>query len=797
MQGYKFINIKIQTALIKQMAYSYLFDIFFSSPNIFVTPLINLFYKDINSENSRQDFLNYLNQDNRLFNGFLEELNSTKYGSKPLKYIYLTCLLNKDMSANFENLSDSEIETIGLKNLRDIFFYAFFDCLKKINDEYKFVYDPASSFTLNKDFAGSLGNSINGLINNALYIETLLKNGYPIFNSISDYKKVTNSLLQSPKSNDISYIGVDSTTKLDYGLVAPHRSATIGSKGSEYNYTQAVLSKDVNNFLYFNNLQGIVGSFYYKIKDVIPVELDCGADARKNPIIISRYQSGPLTEKAIEVFCVQQYYDWKINDSYRSLEQFIFYRQPSTTKILNSGIGINGNIQQKPFDVENFYGMKFLKRDEILNLQKDLLKSGKQEGFIAFIPVRKVDDNFINKFNNNGKFNNDPGRIEKITIPKSSKKMSYMEVSDLLSLQLPDPVQNNWRLLTPTIKLNATAEEILSSSSNMKNFKTFSSINSIESSQPNLVQTNFDINDLFDLYFNISIHSYEIRDSQKIYKKGNYYQDIDYITTSDNENLLSNKDTILNEKKGKFLLLTPVLASFFDDDLNTYSDEKIQKDEIKKSKIQCKPILDEEGNQKFDVATGKPAEDCNIVYDVNGNVITETTKQGWQQTIKLGLDFKTGKRILGDNKKVLNDFNAVKTKYILLNKYPIIDIKINDIREKVFSTTTILRSDRLFYPYGEPQAQNNPKDRKDIYENLEFIKQSFSYKLAELLKDKKFDEIINTFYSSNLSEIDYSKLDLGQLSMNKLMKPYQNFQLFLNYYIDAVENLAEEAQDRV
>ena len=74
MLGYKFINIKIQIAFIKQIIYSYLFNVFLVSPKTMLKGLMTNFSKDKINSNSKEKFLKLL-EDNNLKGLCFEEVS--------------------------------------------------------------------------------------------------------------------------------------------------------------------------------------------------------------------------------------------------------------------------------------------------------------------------------------------------------------------------------------------------------------------------------------------------------------------------------------------------------------------------------------------------------------------------------------------------------------------------------------------------------------------------------------------------------------------------------------------------
>lgn len=724
MLGYKFTNIKIQIVLIKQIIYHFLYNFFIISPNMFIKAFLSGINKN-NFDNSKEKYLQFLKENKFLNDEFFNFLNSKD--KKLIKYIYLTCILNNNNSINFDNFSDSEIQEQGKIELENLFFEVFLEFLNKAKEIFEIAEDQESAISFSSNY--SKANLVQNLIDSSCYIETLDSFAKPAFIAHnSPLFKETDTWL-------------DLSTNIDTPAFFKTKFEDVVDKNS-----------------------GIIAEYYYKIKDKIPVELNCGNKAKEKPIFISLRPNSVNNVFFPELFCVQEFYDWKNNESYRQIEQFVFIRFQDTKQIFQEDGSIILNTQQNvKFSEKEYLGVKFLKQKDILELEGNLNKINNNNGFIALIPVNKVNDNFIDKFNETinliGKNNNEyTFCVSTFSIDEKNRKLSYSEVSKILFRN--EKINNSlWITLDSKNNLldfNSISLEYL------KESKTFSFLNSKKSDKSSLelstfkYETNFDANKLFDLYFRISIIDNKIKKSKRFWKKSyNMAPNLNDETLSGktipgllNEYLPNFNTQNINQKIGGFLLLLTLPNYIF---AKTTSGAGL-------------PLLELDKN-----SPNTPKNEGDIIESI----------------------------------------------IIVQNIQEILKIKLNQVNENIFNDNFLPRFPLIFANYDAQQIAKK---------NLVFIKNIFSEKIYNILQKEEYKQFIDSFYSSN-TDPDLSVLKIGNIkkkngiidftSVNsntpikvkfngkdktiyeKPLRVYQNLDDYINYYIRTVEALVAGAEDNV
>lgn len=439
MLGYKFINIKIQTALIKQIMYSYLFNLFLVSPNRFFKFILTNFSKDTIDFNSKEQFEKFVKSNESAFNSFF-----SKQSNKVRKYMLLTAILDKDMKTNFNDLSDVEIEELGLDRLKTIFFNVFFDLTNKVKDEFNI--------------------EIEDLYKEANYKESL--------------EDLFNISIMTPTSYSLS----DST------LVGVQKYALGYTKKQAEDLSADIIVNNstgqVFGFDYlFSPSKELHGEFYYKIKENLEVELDCGSSTRKNIIISSIRNSNNQNENE-EFLGVQEFYNWKNDKSYERLEQFLFIRLPEIKQNIIFGSKTTGLIEvldlskkvfnyKTSFDSNSYVGAKILNQTEILDLKNKLELTNNNSGFLAIIPTNTISEEKVKKIN---EFLSNLDNFKKLFLCGFSKEERNLKMS---------------------------AADVIKSLNGL----------TIRNGQYNV---GFDINELFDAYFSILETTYSLQPSSDV-----------------------------------------------------------------------------------------------------------------------------------------------------------------------------------------------------------------------------------------------------------------------------------------
>lgn len=729
MLGYKFTNIKIQTVLIKQIIYHFLYNSFVVSPNMFIKAFLNGIDKN-NFDNSKEKYLEFLKENKFIKDEFFNFLNSKD--TKIKNYIYLTCILNNNNSVNFDNFSESEIQEQGKVELENLFFEVFLEFISKAKEIFEIKDSQESAISGASTY--SKANFVQTLIDSSFYIETLDSFDKPMFIS-HNWPSLT---------DDAAF---DLCSKIDYPT-----STLVNFK-----------DKIDSNI-------GIFGEYYYKIKERIPVELSCGNKAKERPIFISLRPNSINNNFFPEVFCVQEYYNWKENNSYRQIEQFIFIRYQDTKQTFSEdGNIILSNQQNIKFSEKEYLGVKFLKQKEILELENNLNKINNSGGFIALIPVNKVSNDFIDKFNETINFIGTKSNeyqlcVSTFSSDEKNQKLSYSEVSKIL-FRNEKINYSKWDILNSKeagqINLTSTFPEYLKES---KTF-TFLSLNPNDTSSLDFLvqsslkyETNFDANKLFDLYFRVSIFDNKIKKTKRFWKNSPK----NYPNLTDNETLsgqtiqsLLNQyfpnfdNKIINQKIGNFLLVQPHINSL---------------------------------RQTF------------------SNVFL--------------IDFSQTK----DLKNLPKEADIIESDIIVQNIQEIFKIKLNQINENIFNDKYLPRFPHIF------KSSQDVSGQKIARKNLIFIKNAFAEKIYNILQKEEYKQFIDSFYSFN-TEPDLSVLKIGNIkkkngvvdftSVNtnspiivkfngkdktiyeKPLRIYQNLDDYINYYVRTVEALVAGVQDNV
>lgn len=748
MLGKKFINTQVQVALIKEIIYSYLHNCYVVSPNIFFKGLLTNIDKNNPDSNSKEKYDEFIKQNEFIKDDFYKEIQQSRAikvpggingpkpvtknigGKKTLSYMYLTCILNEDIKENVYKLSANEFEEKGKAALDSLFYDSlleFLDNIKNVTD----INNNPNNATSNSsnNFFGS--NSLETTISNSTYTETLNNFEENCFIGGQDYGGKYNN-------------NVDVTSQF-------------------YNFKYTKNDPEKFNTL-LNKNTGLSSEFHYRIKAQIPVELNCGAKAKEHPILISLRNTKSFTD-IYEVFCVQKYFDWQNDETYRELEQFIFLRDADTSEILKE----DGNliVRTDKFNDKDYLGIKFLKRDEILKLKDTLLNIPKKNGFIALIPVTKVLDNFIDNFNNiikgvSSAENNYKIYLSTFSTFEKSIKLSYSDICRLLSVK--DEVDDtDWNILT-TDPYNFSGANYIKNSKSVIFLKAWPYKNISFNYQ---YISNFDVNKLFDLYFRMNLLTYEINNIERTFSiktaKQFTEKDLSKKQILDKEFKNVDKNEIIN-KTGKFLLLADLNMPFTID---------------------------------VSLAVGEAAAKNYFVLNQTFNDIEKLT----------------------DNKKY-------KQQYFLQTRQEIFEILLNENTQNVFDKEYVPNFLQLYYNL-QSQAAEKPTPINFDIDNLLYIKEKYSELVITKLQGEAFQEFINTFFSpaGENSTTDLTAINIGQIKKDKqgnidfgdlLGKPktydyngdkitvtlpelrsYKNFLDFINYYVNSVEGLMIGAEDYV
>jgi hypothetical protein len=712
MLGYKFINIKIQTALIKQIIYSYLFNFFLVAPNSFFKSLLTNIDKENFESSSKEKFDEFIRQNKNIKDQFYIDLN--KENKYVLRYMYLTCILNTDMKTNFNNFNDSDLEFAGKQSLDNLFYDVFLEFLNNIKKVYNIDNSSNSAVSFKSTYNSS--NSLESLVSYAYYIETLDNFETPAFLCHYDV-------------DNVGTIGAVSAFDICAFINSPKNNWSGDPEATDAieQFSKQILQEN----------SGLSSEFYYKIKSNIPVDLNCGSRAKEHPIFISLRKSGNTPNNLLyEVFCVQQYFDWQKDDSYRNIDQFIFLRDNNTTNILEEDGKLNKRIDV--FNEDEYIGIKFLKREEILELKNNLSKTNNKNGFIALIPVSKVSDEFINNFNETLKLVsgiNDSYRIYLSTFSNDEKslKMSYSEVSKILT---KNSLLADWSLLAEETSVNGQSYK---NYYNVSRTMTYLMANLKNDIYFGKYFTNFNINKLFDLCLRINFIDYKTKTIDiEFLGDINVTPNTSDIIKKDFINI--DKQNILN-KTGDFALLQPyvnyILSPIFSKNGKYY----IGKKEIK---------IGDKINKKYYIQTKQQIIDI-VLNENNQQVFSGVTSEDIKCIPRFPQIFYP-EGLNGKGQK----FAQENLTYIKSN-----------FSEKILN---ILQGDNF----------------------KEFINTFFTPE-NEQTSTTDLSAIIVGDYKKNTDK----STDFDLLSQTKPLRTYKNFKDYINYYVGSVESLATGVQDNV
>lgn len=739
MLAYKYTNVKIQLAMIKQVVYTYLFNVFLVSPNSIIKAFLINFSKDKENLNSKEKFLKFIEINKDIEDGFydifssnanplLDEKNMPIVDQEgknvnekvTLDYMYLTCLLNKNSQINFDELSVDEIRIKGKQELREIFFDVFLEFVNDIKNKYKIDLDNINlkiQTSGNENFSLSTTsnkNTIEGLINSSFYIET-----YNDLKKINNYQGsvFTPQLLNDGFQNN----SLDTISRLNYNL--PIYDPKKNNDGI------AEEKKIIDNL----NLEGLGIEFFYKIKDKIQIRQACGEEFSKNPVVVSirDFNFGNLN---FEALCGQSFFNWKLNQSYKNLEEFIFFREPKLNKKFEYAESKNGLIiKSQPFDEKKYYGAKLLTKEEIVNLEQKLIDSGDDSGFIALVPTNTLKETEFNNLSLNigqslklfftvfsenektinmsygdvskilgvdcliGSYNlsmNNTFLIENSTLEESSlsypftKVLNYKFTNNLDKIEILNKTKTLNGLVASDVFLSDTGP-LESPDNKFKGFKNYGILK--------LENQKFNTNEIFDLYFRVVYNKFKFLEQNSLESA---------LTVGKVETLQTN----ILKKEGNFLVLMPEI---------TFSEKNKQFLYIEKKSI----------------------------YEVKLN--------------------KIGEEIFKDSR-----------------------IHFYDAAMCTFFKTGALSEYDTYYSF----ATNNLKFIKEKYFNK--IISIFEK------KEQIVEEIKTNFISNNGEYIDFSMFNFGTFKIEKFssiknLRSYKNFTDFITYYKNTVQGLAEEIQDRV
>jgi len=743
MIGFKYTNIKIQTAYIKFMIYSYLHNLFLLKPGFYFQFILTEFSRDsLSGEKSKEQFNKFINDNIKIVDVFyevIEQIVGIKNSNKMKKYIWLTCVLNKDIKTNFNLLSDDEIEKIGRQEVINLMFDTFFIVLGDIQKKYKIQLQDIKSelyeklkkdinekALISKTFT-KFDGSIENLIDSCFFIENIedvynfnkrplfvtypnnftltQKNKYTIYDpqsgGSSEVGKELINLL-NPKFGDVP-TQINELLNQDYFTYTfPYNDFSINTffKNAEKGYE--FFKIDLNNIVEDVGYKGLSGQVFFKIKDQVDVQFRCGSEASKNPITLSFRDS----KRSDDFIYVQKFFE-PGDKSYLDLEQFIFVRYDYIKSILKNDK--EGTIElDKNFDTNSYTGIKFIEGKEIYDLENNIRKSNLDIGFLALIPIKKADSKYIKEVLNS---NYSKMIVGTFSEDQRNLRMSYGDLTRIFC--------KNW-----IVKENDFS-------------KFYEDTNKLPKVKfgPGF---NIDLDDIIDCYFSVYFNEFNV---SNLYRDINTYdytaKDIlDFTTvgllikTPEGTSLQKYDFSKINNKEGTFSLL-----------LSNSVQKKLME------QIPKKPSLFLQIQKKFVTA------------------------------VKIG---NKNKKIFVKDFKYNNDI-----KYDFSRLYDYETLEKNDI----FANNRT--PDSVFLEYL----------KKEFMEDIvEFMKKNTSEEEKEILlgffpalADPQNNLIAKLSTNINLADIK----SIYNSNKFKNTRAYKNMADFINYYKNSVESLAKELQDNV
>ena len=772
MIGFKYTNIKIQTAYIKYLMYSYLYNLFLLKPGFYYQFILTEFSKDsLSGENSKEQFDNFISKNKVLVDTFylvVEQINKSLSGkdykeNNIIKYMWLTCVLNKDMKTNFNFLTDEEIENIGRQEIINLLFDIFFVVLENIKEKHKLnineikdlVYKEAGTTTDTKTVKNDLAKidtkfdgSIENLIDSCFFMENT-ENIYnfqdrPVFITYTDNDSLTQEQKENVYKSGVSQQTADKFTQAlskhgdfptkinellnqEYAAYQhPYNDYEIKAGADSYELLKNDLLKIPEDIGY----KGFGGQVFFKIKDQVDVQFRCGSEASKNPVTISFRSSKDNDLNNHDFIYVQKFFDWKKDKSYFDLEQFIFVRQENIKNILKYDEINKGTINlQKNFDEKSHLGIKFIEGNDIYTLEDKLKNSLSDLGFLALVPIRRTEKNLINDLLANQNLNLYVGIFSDL---QRELRMSYGDLT---------------RLLCKNYKFDSNS---YSKFAEDKNYipKTLSNID--------LGKRNIDLNDLIDCYFSIYLNEFVL---------------------------------------GKYKLTGALNAS------GLPSKTRYTADEI--ASITNQTAINE---RKLKITNDVKTKEGTFSLLLENAIQPKTVSGKTDKTIfylKVEKKFVSSIKIKTKNKKIFQNFDYGYSSFgdsiNTLNFYNLIDF--TDLETSVL----------LFKEKGNLGSLSS-ETKSFIF--LQHIKQNFSNEIVESFRNeipKEEKEILDAIFPSlndpqeNLLMKLTTTADLKLVVNNyidanskfKSTRAYKNVVDFLIYYKNSVESLARELQDNV
>lgn len=764
MIGFKYTNIKIQTAYIKFLMYSYLYSLFLLQPAYYYKFILSEFSKDsLSGTNSKQQFDIFIKNNQKLVDNFYSVIESVdehislgKYKKNKIKnYIWLTCVLKKDMKTNFSLLTSEEIESIGREEVNNLLFDTFFVVLEEIKDKYNLnlnvikdeIYkgvNTTKGVALKTDIAKfdtKFDGSIDNLIDSCFFIENVqdIHNfvSNPIFSTYTNefffdqdtkenlYKagldtKVVNTFEQTLSKHGDFPSKIDELLNQNYkDYPHPYNDYTVVSDAGSDTLLKTDLLKIPEDIGY----KGFCGQIFFKIKEQVDVQFRCGSEAAKNPATVSFRSADNKYEKNHDFVYVQKYFDWKNDKTYYDLEQFIFVRQENIKDILKYDQTNKGTIDlKKGFDEKTYTGIKFLEGNDIYTLEEKLINSKLNTGFLALVPIKRQEKTLVDDLISDSKLNLYIGVFSE---DQRNLRMSYGDVA---------------RLLCKNYKINDKAFDKYDEDKTIIP-KTLSNMD--------MGKRNLELDDLIDCYFSIYLNEFRVDKYSlgPLTAKGSPSKTrytIDDLLSAGKGTRKFKIENDINKKEGEFILLLEKAVQpqagntgYFSFFLN------IEKKHVSSIKINTK-------NKKV-------FQDFIYGFSV---ISKEATPQKFQFS-KI-IDFKD----LENSILYATEFgNIGSIKSNSIDNIFLQQIKNNfleDIKESIKNETT--------------------EEEKSILSGIfEGLYDPESNVVNKLISNENLDLLVNNYNDNNF----------------KKTRAYKNVFDFVKYYKNSVESLAKEVQDNV
>ena len=738
MIGFKYTNIKIQTAYIKFIIYSYLFSLFLFKPGFYFQFILTEFSRDsLSGENSKKQFEKFINDNIIIVDKFYEILELTSKSTKIKNYMWLTCVLNKDIKTNFNLLSNDEIEQIGRQEIINLMFDTFFIVLEDIKNKYKLDLNEIKSELYNSlgkdEYGGNIlaktftkfDGSIENLIDSCFFIENIenvynfekrpllisysnnfflsQKDKYVIYKN-SNQKSVNNLI---PKFADMP-TQINELLNQDYYTYTFTYNDFRTDKQAVFNAKDGykVFKNDLEQILEDIGYKGLAGQVFFKIKDQIDVQFRCGSEASRNPITLSFRNSN----ESNDFIYVQKFFE-PGDKSYLDLEQFIFVRYDYIKSILKSDTsGIT--TLQKGFDEKTQIGIKFLEGNEIYTLESELLKTDKNLGFLALVPIRRTSsESIVQLLNDNsemivGTFNDDQRNL----------RMSYGDLTRIFG--------QNW----------------------VQNPSKFSEFNKDNTKKPKVIfdkGENINLDDIVDCYFSVYFNEFNI---------GKYYRSDNTFNYTSTQILdLTTSELFIKNDAGKIIKIEPDY-------------ENIKYKEGTFSILLENVVQEKLLYRNYVIGTKEPSLFLQIQKKFIGAV-----------------------KLSGRNKKIfIDNFQYGSKPYDFSKLYDFMELEKNELLLS-FNRTP----DSVFIEYIKANFKDEIVEsfRKDSSEEEKEI----LFSLFPSLVDPQENLMFKLTSDTNLSSID-SNYNNNEF---KKTRAYKNIVDFITYYKNSVESLAKELQDNV